>query len=266
MKKESYNLVTTGKFMDIECNFYEKDGEIYLTREQIGRALDYSNPRKAIEKLHLRHKERLDKYSIKVIDNKGNIPSTQIEWIGSENLNKGISVTTFYSKKGIMEICRHSHKPKANNFIDFCWDVIEEYYSLNKEYLARLDEVEERLNDMEDVQTKLLSNQKKGGWSKWMSKVMPIFNLMTDHFDISLGELYHNLFLELENIFPETHLNQLKEDYCIANNLVTCYTMEVIEAKEDLRMKMEYIITGILGRHELEYSENTKKKMETIFD
>ena len=46
------------------CDFWvDKNGEYLVTREQIGKALRYSNPSKAIEKIHLRHKDRLDKYS-----------------------------------------------------------------------------------------------------------------------------------------------------------------------------------------------------------
>lgn len=61
-------LVTSEKFGEVPCAFYQQDGsdEVLLTREQIGTALEYSEPRIAIMKIHNRHKDRLDKYSMVV--------------------------------------------------------------------------------------------------------------------------------------------------------------------------------------------------------
>lgn len=44
-------LVTTENFGNLECNFYRNmNDDILLTREQIGQALEYANPAKAIQK------------------------------------------------------------------------------------------------------------------------------------------------------------------------------------------------------------------------
>ena len=46
-------LVTTENFGNLECNFYRNmNDDILLTREQIGQALEYSNPSTAIKNLH----------------------------------------------------------------------------------------------------------------------------------------------------------------------------------------------------------------------
>ncbi len=61
---ENLKLITTQSFDDISCDFYKNiNNEYLMTREQIGTALGYKNPSKAIEKIHLKHKDRLDKYS-----------------------------------------------------------------------------------------------------------------------------------------------------------------------------------------------------------
>lgn len=82
-----------------------------MTREQIGRALEYINPQKAIDNLHSRHKERLDKFSVtlKVRSTDGKLYNT-----------------TVYSMKGVYEIYRWSRQPIADEFIDFVWNVMEE--------------------------------------------------------------------------------------------------------------------------------------------
>lgn len=55
----------TEKFNGLDCNFYRNvNDDILLTREQIGTALEYSQPQQAITKIHSSHKDRLDKYSV----------------------------------------------------------------------------------------------------------------------------------------------------------------------------------------------------------
>lgn len=46
-------LITTETFGDLFCNFYRNmNDEILLTREQIGLALEYSDPINSIYKIH----------------------------------------------------------------------------------------------------------------------------------------------------------------------------------------------------------------------
>lgn len=75
--------------------------DVLLTREQIGSALEYSNPRVSITNMHNKHKDRLDKFSTitKVIT---------VE--GSRNVERE---TVLYTTKGVMEICRWSQQKKA---------------------------------------------------------------------------------------------------------------------------------------------------------
>ncbi|SNR85569.1 BRO family, N-terminal domain [Anaerovirgula multivorans] len=81
-----------------------------LTKKQIGRALDYSDAQKAIDNLHKRHKERLDKFSV----------TLKLRGTDGKEYN-----TTVYSPKGLYEICRWSRQPKADAFMDWVWDIIE---------------------------------------------------------------------------------------------------------------------------------------------
>ena len=56
-------LITTETFGDLSCNFYRNmNDDILLTREQIGQALEYSDPMNAIYKIHKRHQDRLDNF------------------------------------------------------------------------------------------------------------------------------------------------------------------------------------------------------------
>lgn len=106
-------LIITETFNNLPCNFYRNmNDDILLTREQIGQALEYAYPDDALSKIHKRHSDRLDPLSVVV-----KLASTDGKTYD----------TTLYSERGIMEICRWSNKPKANEFMDWTWDIIEKY-------------------------------------------------------------------------------------------------------------------------------------------
>ena len=77
------------------------EDNIWMTRKQIGEALEYSNPQKAIDNLHNGHKDRLDKHSVTLK-------------LGATD-NKKYD-TTLYNERGVMEICRWSRQPKSKCF------------------------------------------------------------------------------------------------------------------------------------------------------
>lgn len=60
-------LITTETFGDLSCNFYRNiNDDILLTREQIGTALEYVNPREAIKNIHRKHRDRLEPLSLRI--------------------------------------------------------------------------------------------------------------------------------------------------------------------------------------------------------
>ena len=112
-------LIKTETFGDLSCNFYRNmNDDILLTREHIEEALEYADPIKAIQKIYLKHQDRLEPLSMRI---KG---STQI---GGDLTKSEEQERVYYTERGIMEICRWSRQPKANLFMDWVWDVIEAY-------------------------------------------------------------------------------------------------------------------------------------------
>ena len=104
-------LIDKSAFGKIKCSVYsDKQGNILMTREQIGRALGYKNPQNAIDKIHKRNKKRLDKFS--VIDKLSGTDGKKYD-------------TVLYTRKGVYEICRFSHQPKADAFYDWVYDLLE---------------------------------------------------------------------------------------------------------------------------------------------
>lgn len=122
-------LVETDVFNEIAtCDFWGNANNEYLvTREQIGRALGYSNPANAIKNIHLKHKERLDKFSTQLT--LGYVEGDR--YVERERI--------LYNRKGIMEICRWSRQPLADKFMDWCWEIMDRIISnsLNTVTLSR---------------------------------------------------------------------------------------------------------------------------------
>lgn len=103
-------VITSKPFGVLNVDVYEDNKhQYYMTREQIGMALEYDDPRKRIAVIHSRNKDRLDKFS----------RGFQIE------TPSGSQTMVCYNLKGVMEICRFSRQPKADAFMDFCWDIME---------------------------------------------------------------------------------------------------------------------------------------------
>lgn len=261
-------LVTTENFGDISCDFYRNmNDDILLTREQIGSALEYSHPDIALGKIHNRHKDRLDQFSV----------LTKLVSTDGKEYN-----TYLYTQKGVMEICRWSNKPKANQFMDWCWDVIEKYRN-NQEFANTIDNT--AINTLTQAITALTSTvstmqqdissikeqqtQKqipKKSFSRWTSKMFPKYQLLMDYFGIDRKELYHNLFLELQNLYPDIDLTQMQDDYCFENNLDSWFTMDVIEHNKELRILFENMVENLLDRYKLKSDTNEEYTYrKTIF-
>lgn len=107
-------VITSKPFGALNMDVYEDSKhQYYMTREQIGRALEYNNPNKAIQNIHVKNADRLDPLST---------------FLKLRNVEGGITKEReiiCYSLRGVIEICRLSRQPKADAFMDFCWDIME---------------------------------------------------------------------------------------------------------------------------------------------
>ena len=269
-------LITTENFGNISCDFYRNmNDDILLTREQIGSALEYTNPRTAIKNIHRKHKDRLDELSIRIKSGGyQNEPTSK-----SEEQER-----VYYTERGIMEICRWSRQPLANQFMDWCWDVIEKYRN-NQEFANTIDNtalntltqaitaltstvstMQQDISSIKEQQTQTQKQISKKSFSRWTSKMFSKYQLLMDYFGIDRKELYHNLFLELQNLYPDIDLAQMQDDYCFENNLDSCFTMDVIEHNKDLRTLFENMVENLLDRYKLKSDTNEEYTYrKTIF-
>ena len=258
---KNLELVTTENFGAVTCDFYRNiENQIFMTREQIGEALEYHNPSTAIKNIHRKHRERLDDLSLKLKFNKGGIQN-------EPSFRGGSQETYFYSQRGIMEICRWSKQPKANLFMDWVWDIIEKYR--NKEFEAykqsqlndklvdanaidninntlsfmninnTLSFMNDRLDKLEEIQFKKQLPEKK--YSRWKTKTFNKLNTLLSYVNensdesFRLSDIIHLVIEETEdtyNIEVSDYTNAYKSEFGLESNP---YVMDVINYYKDIR-------------------------------
>jgi prophage antirepressor-like protein len=156
-------VITSKPFGVLNVDVYQNDKhQYYMTREQIGAALEYNNPNKAIQNIHVKNTDRLDPLST---------------FLKLRKVEGGITKEREYivcSLRGVMEICRLSRQPKADAFMDFCWDIMESLMrgdtvlatpqmdaALSKEFIdVRLHAL---FDSMKNLQSELDSTRKELG-------------------------------------------------------------------------------------------------------
>lgn len=111
-------LVRQGDFLGTKCDFYiNGDNNIYMSRTQIGYALEYKNPQDAIKKIHQRHFEQLEKRYIEVV---GDNLSPRVK-----DLGKKTSIF-MYDERGILDVIRWSTSSVADNYFDWVYNIIQD--------------------------------------------------------------------------------------------------------------------------------------------
>ena len=127
----------------------DNSSDFWATRTQIGLLLGYADPEDAIKKIHLRNKERIDKFS------RGDKMS-RVE--GERVVTREVTV---YNFRGLLEICRYSQQPVANNVMDFLYDIADEIRRAG--FYAMHDSVRTSTRDAVDAAIRILETQNVKG-------------------------------------------------------------------------------------------------------
>lgn len=215
-------LIKTEKFNDLSCDFYSAEDDIWMTRKQIGEALEYNDDGDAIKQIHKRNKERLDKWSMVVNRDTG----VRIEPSVPTNIETS-RLLTLYSERGVMEICRHSRQPKANAFMDWVWDVIAAYRHGNLRIGTPVTTVEQFLTE----QTELMKQMERNN-ERLYKVTIKGFNQLADivkEMKAERKELYKQIgkptkdipVVDTESVIAEYKLNEWKSNvYSIIDDIL----------------------------------------------
>lgn len=177
---------------------------------------------------------------------------------------------------------------KLELYQDKCADVLASVFvdkkninDINTELLAEsisnamniaLKPIYEKIDKLEESQSKqetqpAIETTYKKPYNPWFAKMQPKYKLLEDYFDITRGKLYHNILLELENLY-NIDSQQIQADYCYENNLISCYPLEPYEFIPKYRDMIEQIVNSNLIKYGIaaENDPIVSTKHITIFD
>lgn len=122
-KNTGLELILTEEINNVPCEIYKAFGfDGAITREKLGAALGYKNPRVAVARIHREHKKRLDTLSgVYETDTPG-----------------GKQEAIVYSLRGALEVCRWSHQPVADLVMDTLYAIFEKLLTTGRVTLAEL--------------------------------------------------------------------------------------------------------------------------------
>lgn len=248
-------LVTIENFMDaIPCDFWnDANDEYFITREQIGRALGYSNPANAIKNIHLKHKERLDKFST---------------WLTLGYVEGGRYVEReriLYSRKGIMEICRWSRQPVADEFMDWCYDVIENLIinkatssntpTMSKETAAQIVSA---ANNISHIAQMLTTITPPVLYSKWKTDVSIQIRNLASHMGNNTNDGVRTIYGEIYKTMREKYdmpVDKFKQQYIEKHDITyNPYAIDIVDDTPELKE----LFTKILNEKYIETTESSK--------
>ena len=256
-------LITTETFNNLPCNFYRNmNDDILLTREQIGQALEYSNPVDAIYRIHKRHQDRLDKMSICISDG-----------LGHE--------IYYYNEKGIMEICRWSNSKQANIFMDWTWDIITKYrhneLTTTSNIQPLIDAITTLTNTVTTMQQDISSLKQRSTskkklpeqkYSRWKSNTFTKLRLLTEYAnehsdqELTLSDTLHITINEMQDTY-NIELSDYIKDYMLENSSESKpYDLDVINYYKDLRNMYSLTVDSILEKLNLRFESSARN----IFD
>ena len=221
-------LITNEEFNQILLPVYMQDKNIYLNRKQIGEALEYSDPAKAIKKIHFNHKDRLDPLCVRIMETRR--PQSGVGGVPVEEV--------YYSHRGILEICRWSRQPKANELMDWCWTIVEKYM--------------------------MGEGQKSYDYSSWFYHMYPKYVEIENFYGLEHKDLLHQLFIEFQKRIG-VDLNVLKQIFIGRTGATKCYTLDVIEFTPGFAEKFEALVDEVLNKIHTNSITGSATTIENIF-
>lgn len=242
-------LITTETFNNLSCNFYRNmNDDILLTREQIGQALEYSDPIDSIYRIHKRHQDRLDSLSVCLSDGLGHD-------------------IYYYTEKGIMEICRWSKSKRANEFMDWTWDIISKYRHGElktidiQPLLDSITALSQKIDQLQEVVTKkdtTQANLPEKKYSRWktntFTKLRTLLDYVNAHTDqnLMLADVMRITINEMQDTY-DIELSDYVRSYMFENGLrAKPYDLDVINNYKELRTLYTSTVDAIMARLNLQ--------------
>lgn len=223
----------------------------------------------SLSKIHKRHQDRLD--SLSVVAKLSSTDRKEYE-------------TRLYTERGIMEICRWSNKPKANQFMDWVWDIVEKYRNhefihtsqqddtLNEKLVELLTLMDNRLSKLEEQSNKKKLPEKK--YSRWKTNTFKKLNTLQDYVNensdevLSLPNIMHLVIGETEDIY-NIEVNEYVDLYRCEFSIDPDIKVQVLDAinhYKDVRDMFTLTLDSIMEKLHIAGDLDCSNKPRNIFD
>lgn len=178
------NKLTSQLFNDVECDFFQNEsGDIIMTAEQIGSALEYADGKKAILTLFNRNKSRFEKFSdtLKVRATDGKEYETRI-----------------FNEHGIYALIFLSNKPKAIEFQEWVYARIAEIRKNSFSMITTEQSQPELFNRVKELENKIdsfvtLNSFEARMFQKAIAKRIYQLDLEPSHRPLAFAELHREI-------------------------------------------------------------------------
>lgn len=151
--------------------------------------------------------------------------------------------------------------------------LLQSLATLSESMVTLKNDIDSRLSNLESKnetqETKQLPSDTlhKKPFNPWFARMSPKYKLIEDYFDITRGQLYRNILLELENLY-DLDTQQIQADYCYENNLTSCYPLDPYQFNKRYRDAIELLVNDTLTKYGIvsEDSPIATRRHQTIFD
>lgn len=246
----------------------QNDGNVLFCGSDVAKALGYAIPSKAVN-THCKGVSKLE------------VPT-----------NGGIQQMLFITEGDMYRLITHSKLPDAEKFEQWVFDEVipsirEHGYYLNEKNIenniikhinSEIYKLNEKVLNIEKEimfqNNSPVENKNKNEFdvgSHWMNNVMNLkFTKISDYFNISIDEVYYEIFVKLENMF-NIHIKEVYSSYCFSNKMNYNPTyknfMKAISYDYVLRNATEKIVNDTLVKNGMRKSKkNYSEKIKTVFD
>lgn len=243
--------------------------------------MEYADPSKAIRKIHLKHKDRLDELCIRIKDK--TFDNTQNGASREQNDNL-MTERVYYTERGIMEICRWSRQKNANIFMDWTWDIISKYrhneLNATPNIQPLIDAITTLTNTVSTMQQDILSLKESSTkkklpekkYSRWKTNTFEKLNLLTDYVNehsdqkLRLSDTMHIILNEVQDIYNIEFSDYIK-DYMFETECEDRpYDLDVVNYYKDIRNMYDTTLNSILEKLNLELPKTNRNIFDELAD
>ncbi len=151
--------------------------------------------------------------------------------------------------------------------------LLQSLATLSESMVTLKNDIDSRLSNLESKnetqETKQLPSDTlhKKPFNPWFARMSPKYKLIEDYFDITRGQLYKNILLELENLY-DLDTQQIQADYCYENNITNCYPLDPYQFNKRYRDAIELLVNDTLTKYRIVPVDSpiASRRHQTIFD